>query len=95
RDDPQTEPVEPGDTDRPTEDMVDCSLALTADHLDMADTIREAPRKRLAAAVRAAKRDDGDGAEHTDRAALRAALRGTPEIMSGMAKKRSARERRR
>ncbi len=95
RDDTQTEPVGPGDTERPTDVMVVCSLALTADDLDMADTVRETPRKRLAAAVRAAKRDDGEGGERMDRAALGSALRGIPEIRSGMAKRRAARERRR
>ncbi|MCP3937772.1 MAG: hypothetical protein GY708_20665 [Actinomycetia bacterium] len=94
RDATQTEPVGPEDTERPTDVMVVCSLALTADDLDLADTVREVPRRLLTDAIRAARRDDGEGGERTDRAALRAALRGTPEIRSGMAKRRAARERR-
>ncbi len=91
RDDTQTEPVEPGDPERPTDVMVVCSLALTADDLDMADTVREVPRRLLTDAIRKARRDDGEGGHFTHRAALQSALRGTPQIRTRTKAKASAR----
>ncbi len=90
RDDTQTEPVNPGDRERQTDVMVVCSASITAADLDLADTVREVPRRLLTDAIRAARRDDGEGRIH--RPALRSALKDTPEIRAGAEAKRAARQ---